>query len=765
MRILIILITFSIANSLFANDQHKKIVISGYVKNAISKEPLVGVTIIDKELKGTTTNSYGFYSLTSHTGEIDLTFSYIGYNPTNKKFVADSDTEMDVMLNVDALKSPEVVVVAKKHKFSDNKTLGRISLNSDQLKYIPTFLGERDIFKYFQLQPGVSAGKEGSSDMNLRGGSSDQTLILLDDIPIYNHSHAFGFASIFSGDYIKSAELYKGYAPSSYGGRLSGVATMSINEGNRTEHKQSLQIGTTTAAAVFEGPINGGKGSYFVGGRYFVPDLFFKAASLFMSKDNSMSPSIGFYDITAKVSYDLNKKHTLHTSFYTGHDAISFTSNDIETMPEGGQEKTRDKTGIKWGNIVGSIRLSSKLNNKLFMTTTAYYSHIYNAQKSKFENYTEESIINSKVQSRMGELGLKLNFEQNINDWYNISYGLNASSQHFSPKNVSMNYDSLTSQRMYGSRNLFTATTFVENKFQYKKFELNAGLRFSLYHNNNESKMVLEPRVALTYRMKNSSLWGSYAENSQPIFSMNQQLFTMPVDYWVPFQNANELPRSRQFSVGYKHSTNFGMDFTTELYMKKSRNVAIVYNSDDFLLEEGGYNLAKGTAYGFEFMVQYELKKLNLALSYVYSKSEYNVDGRKINFMYDTPHDLNLFASYETLRRGSRTHTLSMNLHYNTGLPYVISNELYPNADPSLGWEDVIVNNPMYANTRLVDFFRLDFNYSMEKQLKKGSRIWQLSLLNATGYKNPYIVYKKNSGFVAISIIPILPSFSYIRKF
>lgn len=615
-----------------------------------------------------------------------------------------------------------------------------------------------------QLQPGVSSGKEGSSELNIRGGSSDQTLILMDDIPIYNHAHAFGFVSVFIGDYIKSAELYKGYAPANYGGRLSGVATMNINEGNRNRHQQSLQIGTTTASAVFEGPITKGKGSYFVGGRYFIPDLFLRLGSAFL-KDASMIPVFGFYDITAKLSYDLDSRNTMYLSFYTGHDALKLTFNDSGISADT-EYRTRSKAGVSWGNMVGSVRLSSKLTNRIFLNTTLYYSHLSNSKISDYKEFIEPKTVLSDVRSKMGELGLKANMQHNINSWYDdLSYGVNLAYQSLTPQNLIMDRDGVASHTKYGERNLVTATAFVENKFQFRKLELSAGLRFSLYNNNSESKAVLEPRAALTYRMNKGSLWLGYAENSQPLFSMKQQLYSLPVDYWIPFQSADELPRSRQISLGYKHNTDFGMEFFSEVYLKKSRNVAVVYNVSDFLIEEGGYYLASGNAYGAEFMIQYEYRKFNAALSYVYSKSQYELNGRKVDFMYDTPHDLNLFASYETLRKGKRVHTLSMNLHYNTGLPYIISNEAYYQMDQPNGyWDTQLVNNPLYSNIRLRDFFRIDMNYAMEKQLRKGSRVWKLSLLNATAYINPYVVFPKNNGYKALCLIPFLPSFSYVRK-
>lgn len=581
----------------------------------------------------------------------------------------------------------------------------------------------------------------------------------MDDVPVYNHSHAFGFVSIFSGDYIKSAELYKGYVPPTYGGRLSGVATMNIREGNRKEHKQSLQLGTTTLSGIVEGPINNGKGSYLVGGRYFTPQLLLGAMSLIANSEPI--PVFGFYDATAKLSYDLGKKNTIYASFYTGRD--SFNVRAIDNTED---YESKSKAGLDWGNIVGSLRLSSQLNNKIFLNTTVYYSHLSNKKISEYEEAIEGVDLKSKVSSQMGELGVKMNFDQNVNSWYRLSYGVNFSHQNFNPQEIMLDRNGFETNTEYGKRSLFTTAGFLNNKFTLGQFNLNLGGRVAFYNNDSEDIVVFEPRVALSYFMKKSSIWLSYVENTQPLFSMNQQYYNMPIDYWIPFQNGDALPRSKQISLGYKHKTDFGLDVFAEVYYKKSDNVSLVYNADDFLLNEGGYDLAKGDAYGAEIMLQYSRNRLSIMASYAYSRSIYDIDDRKVNFMFDTPHNLNILASYETLIQQGRKHTLSMNVGFKTGLPYIMSNEVYPGSDynsPS-GYNE-ITNNPAYANKRLNNFFRMDLSYSMEKKLKRGSRVWQISHLNATGHKNPYVVYPTQGGYKALSLIPILPSFSYIRYF
>ena len=760
-KYLLLLVVLLLSSSIYAQS---KFTISGFVQDSLSTELVVGASIISGPKNGTITNEFGFFSIIVDTPHVELTVSQLGYKTKHYKIKIDEDLELKILLASSAIMIGEVSVVTENSKFAATKALGAISVNSQQLKYVPSFMGEKDIIKYFQLLPGVQSGREGTSGLNIRGGSADQTLILMDDTPIYNSTHAFGFVSIFSGEYIKSAELYKGYIPPQYGGRLSGVAKMNIRDGSRKEHNQSIQLGTTTFSALVEGPINNGKGSYLVGGRYFIPDLLLKGAALLTSNENSTYPQVGFYDITAKVSYDISKNSTIYGSFYTGRDAIKFISNDTDIDAAGDKLVSHTKSGLDWGNIVGSIRLSSKLSNKSFFNVTTYYSHLSNKKVTDY-NDSSKKVLDSKTKSKMDEIGLKATMLHNINSWYNLSYGVNLSYQYFMPQDISMDRNGVVTNTKYGDRELYTGNIFVDNKFRLGNFSLNIAGRISVYNNNKEHKIVVEPRTALTYYMEKSSIWASYVVNSQPLFSMNQQLFSLPLDYWIPFRRADELPMSKQYSLGYRRSFDFGLELQSEAYYKSSKNISIVYNSSDFMLEDGGYKLATGDAYGVELLAQYSRNRFNVMASYTYSKSIHHIDNQSVDFMYDTPHDVNILASYEVLRRGAKVHTFSTNINYKTGLPYILSNEKYPMNDPFEHWFGNLVNYPIYANTRLTNFFRVDLNYSMEKKLKNGSRIWQISLLNATAHRNPYLIYYKDGGYKAFQLIPFLPSFSYTRKF
>ena len=751
-----------------------KYTISGFVHDSLSSEPLVGVAVRISPTNSTYTNEYGFYSLIINTPKSNITFSYISYNEKVYNEVINEDMALNVLLEPSNIILNEVVVESKAKNMVSTRALGSYAVDSKMLNHIPSFMGEKDIFKYFQILPGVNGGKEASSGVNLRGGSNDQTLILMDGIPIYNSAHAFGFTSIFNGNYIKSAELYKGYIPPQYGGRLSGVATMNIREGNRKKHSQQIQIGTTTASALVEGPIVGGRGSYLIGGRYFVPNIILGGMELFKDKDISSSYSnIGFYDATAKVSYDISNQTTLYGSFYSGNDALKFNDRTVEVFDTNNEGYSSDSREIfSWGNIVGSVRLSSQLSNKSFLNANLYYSHISNRDYSDFTD-TDGLYMHSSVTSQMGEAGLKVDMKHNISSWYRLNYGVKLSHQHFSPQNIETEKGGIQVNKSYGNRTLYSANGYFDNAFTLGKFIVNLGGHVALYNNNRENKVVFEPRTALTYYMQKSSAWISYTVNTQPLFSVTQTSASFPLDYWVPFQKASELPSSKQISLGYKYAFDFGLDIQAETYYKQTDNLSIIHNVDDYLLSDGGYSIGTGDAYGAEFLMQYRKKRFNVMASYTYSRSKYHVGDKTFDFIYDTPHNLNVFTSYETLIKGTKTHTLSLNTNFKTGRPYYITSTIVPMNGAFSPWYENLLNYPLYPNGRLTNFFRLDINYTMEKKLKRGSRVWQLSLLNATAHKNPYVVYYKNEGYgeqieykpTALTLIPILPSVSYTRVF
>ena len=753
--------------------------VSGFMKDARTGETLSGVTVINSDGKGNISNAYGFYSIKLGNGKTSLSYECMGYETQNINIDIKRDTIINIMLEVAIMKIDDIIVNSDKKLLKMN-SIGGVSMNFSQLKFLPSLMGEQDVFRYMQLLPGVSAGKENTSQLNIRGGSSDQTQIMLDDVPIYSQSHAFGMISIFSGEVIKSAELYKGFSSPMYGGHLSGVASFYMRDGNKYEHKQSIQIGTTTISGSLEGPIKKGKGSYLLSARQFTPHLLSKAVFAVLPDRSELNiPIANFYDVTAKLSYNLNEKNSLYVNFYTGNDAFGGASETAEKDLETDKYNPtyKDKVDVRWGNTIASVRWNSVINSKLFMNNIAYYSFLSNETNNYSRDYTENSLYESTIKSQMDEVGFKSNFDYSVTSNYNITYGVKVSQQFFQPESTISNRNGMIQKKSYDKRNMLTVAGYLNNNFTINKFNFNAGLRVAMYDNSEDVIYSIEPRLSATYTIdESSSTWASYVNNAQPLFSMKKYHLSVPMDYWVPFSGDN-IQRSNQISLGYKKTFNNVLDITAEVYYKRSSNISLIYDSDDFLLGEGGVDIAEGTAYGAEFMAQYTKNKFSLMLSYAYSRSENKVDGRVIPFIFDTPHDLNVLAMYDVLKRPGKKHTFSVNIGYKTGRPHTLSSEEYKYFDydyiynkgdgqyNSNDYDNSLTNYPKYPNSRLTDYFRVDINYSMEKQKKNGTRTWQISILNATAHNNPNIIFIDDEKYKGYTLIPFLPSFSYKRTF
>lgn len=737
--------------------------VSGYVREEGSREPMTGASVTSGK-NGVISNSSGFYSIQLEPGDHELSCSFLGYDPVSFEITISADTLVNISLVQSVTELSSVVVLGNSNAVNAAR-FGKVNVNIGQLKYIPLFAGEQDVFKYFQLLPGVTGGKEGSSEINIRGGSSDQTLILLDEVPIYNQNHALGFVSIFNGDALGGAELYKGGIPATMGGRLSGIASMTTRNGNMEKHKQALTIGTVTASLLLEGPLKKNKISYLFSGRYFTPNLLVAAGTAIAKPETKANYM--FYDLTGKLNWQLDKRNSLFLSMYTGKDAITFSLEDRhEDYNEGrsGEKKLfyRSDGGFYWNTSASSLRLNTILNKGAFLNTTLYYSGLANQLKTDYKNYIEDAYFNSGTRSKLDEIGLRSVATHNLKN-HVISYGLHMTYQHIMPKEQWSETETGSNRVDNGKLTLYTGTFFVDDNITLNKWGLHLGLRVPIYYNKSKTATDIEPRLGISYILNpKSSLYLSYDRNTQPLFSLGRQYGGMPIDFWMPYRDGI-LQKSDQISAGWKYRPAQPLLVSFEAFYKRMTNLYFVFDEDEMLTAHSGFDRGEGRSFGGEMMVQYTGRTNTLMLSYAQISSKRIVDGERFDFMYDIPFNLNLYGKQQTLQRHDRTHFFSFNMNWHSGLPYVLSNEVFPTIEFDGRRPVIVPNNPKYPNIRLVNYFRLDLNYSMERQMRNGKRVWQFSILNATNYFNPYMVVIKDNKFKGISIMPIMPSFSYRR--
>ena len=645
-----------------------------------------------------------------------------------------AQTPADSVSRSEAIDS--VVVTARKPLMIYKQT-GNIAVNIEQLKYAPLFAGEKDIFKFLQLLPGVSAGKDGMSGLLVRGGSNDQTLILYDDVPIYNQAHAYGILSIFSGETVQSAEVSKGYISPAYGSRLSALTQIRTRDGDRQDHRQSLTVGTLSLAGTVDGPIVRNKGSYLVSARYFFPEAVLALVG------NAVR--FGFYDLTGKLSYDIHPGHTLSLGVYSGDDHMTNK-----------EDYARNEYG--WGNTTASLRLESRWSDNLRSSIVAYYTYMQNRQESEYE---DDDFKNwGKTTYKTHEFGARLTFDQRLTRAWSLDYGANISHQRFMPMHSKGYVNGQHKERGYSSEQLVSGALFLNNRFQWGGWRADVGIRGAMYDNSEQTRFAVEPRAQLAYDFGNdNAIWLSGTINSQALVQYNRYYYSMPIDFWTPFRDG-KLQHAWQVALGGRARLRENLTLSLEGYYKRMRNLPLIYDSDDFLLGRGGFVYGTGRAWGLEIMLQRQTERLSLTVSYTYTNSRRSSEGVSYPFEYDVPHDFNTFLSYDVLKRPGRRHTFTFNMSWRSGLPYRLTNESYPdtNGNP-------IVGITAYPSMRMRNYFRSDISYNMERRKRNGVRNWQFSIINWTWHKNPVCIYPYQGTYKATVLVPIMPSVSYTRTF
>ena len=728
--------------------------LSGFVREKASGEPLTGVTVAAAgNVNAVSTNVAGFYSMRLPAGNYQITASFIGYEKEIISLDLRQDTTLHFNLSENVILLGEVVVTARNELVSVQES-GRIGVNIRQVRFAPSLLGEPDIIKYLQLMPGVSSGREGSSQLAVRGGSGDQTLLMLDDIPIFNQNHAFGFVSIFNGDALSGSELYKSHIPARYGGRLSSVASIRMRDGNKSEHRRSLTFGTLSFGGLLEGPVNQGKGSYIVSARRFTPDLLLRA---FYSSRKQPPWEIlyTFYDVNAKINYNIGDKNKIYASFYNGND--KFYNKSFEY---GNKTKASESDlGFGWGNTSASLRLETQAANNMFINTSAYFTGLGNKVYSNYNNIEDTVKSVSRVNSQMYEAGLRSVIEQKAGMRHSLTYGVHATYQFFSPQTTYHLKNDFSTERGFPTHDIYTGSIFFEDRINFDKLTLEAGLRASLFYNNSTAAYGIEPRLSANAPVgEYNKTYLSYTRSMQPLISITKPYLGFPLDFWIPYTD-NVISSSNQVSAGWSNTRLNNLTLSAEGYYKRMNNLSIIFAADDYFMWESTPMQATGRAYGIEIMAAYARQRLSLTGAYTWSRSLRTVDGTTFPFAYDVPHDFNLYATYNTVRTDNKNHTFSFNVNARSGLPFIMSEGTYFVGGMML--ED----NPLFPNTRLKPYFRTDISYSMERIKRKGSRVWQLSILNVTNHQNPYIVYKSGAEYHYTTLIPIMPSFSYKRGF
>jgi len=762
--------------------------ISGYVREKVSRESLIGVNVYLSDHKtGTTTNTYGFYSITLPAADsIELIVSYVGFTPEIVNIKLNKNIELDIDLKPSVLLDEVTVTSDRIEKQSQSVKMSTINLQIAQIKNVPSLFGEKDVLKVLQFMPGVQTGSEGSSGLYVRGGGPDQNLIILDDAIVYNASHLFGFFSLFNGDALKSVELTKGGFPARYGGRLSSVLDMNMKEGNKEEWHGEGGIGLISSRMTLEGPIKKGKSSILISGRRTYADLI-------------MYPLLGeekigyyFYDLNAKINYDFGRKNKLYLSGYFGNDKFSMKTSS---------HYYNHDLGFRWGNGTGTLRWNHLFTNKLFSNTSAIFSN-YTFRIFDIYQSTGEAIKDYRAEYYSGikDYSLKYDIDYLPNPNHRIKAGAISIFHRFNPyafieedipNNTHINDVTFT--------NSLESGIYFEDTWQaLQNLKVNGGFRFSHFLADQNQYHFFEPRLSVALNLKNDfAVKGSYASMSQYIHMISNTGISLPTDLWVPTTDNVKPQESQQLALGLvKDFSKPDITFSLEGYYKKMDNVIGYKEGASFMnlneptsVSDNNWEakVTEGDAwsYGIELLLQKKEGRLSGWIGYTLSWTQMQFDsvnfGRKFWARYDRRHDLSLVAIYKL----NKHITLSGTWIYGTGnsvtLPtseYIVGSQLNYHSnkltlDPSYFSGSKVKEFSARNNFRMNAYHRLDLGIQFHKEKKWGERIWEISIYNVYNRQNPFfytfdskIVNNVDYGFLnQVSLFPIIPSISYSFKF
>jgi hypothetical protein len=760
----------------------EKYTISGYVKDAANGEGLIGATIYVPELAtGASTNVYGFYSLTLPKGTHTLTFSYMGYVSRQLALELTANVTIDIQLSEERVEMQEVVVTAT--KADENVQSMEMSVNRLDVKTIktmPALLGEVDVIRSIQMLPGVTTVGEGAAGFNVRGGSIDQNLILLDEAPVYNSSHLFGFFSVFNPDAVKDVKLLKGGIPAQYGGRLSSLLDVRMKDGNSKNMSYSGGIGTVSSRFAVEGPLVKDKSSFIIAGRRTYGDIFLKLSPEF--KDNQLY----FYDLSTKVNYTINDKNRIYLSGYFGRDVF----------------KLGEDASMNWGNATGTFRWNHLFNSRLFSNLTLVYSnydYLLGVPTGAQAFEWKSNIINYSA---------KADFSYYLNTSSTFTFGGSSMLYRFKPgKAAPLGSNSVFNPIELDQQHGLEHALYVDHEqhigsrlvlqygFRLSAFDyLGSGTVYEYEGENGKRKTPvnprvfgsresiklyanLEPRFAARYTLtESSSLKMSYNRMAQYIHLISNTTASSPLDVWSP-STANIKPElADQVAVGlFKNLKDNMYETSVEAYYKTMTNQIDYVDGADLLLNEdleADLLYGKGRAYGVEFFAKKNTGRLNGWLSYTLSRTERQIDGINYNkyyaAKYDKTHNLNAVAVYELTKRLN----LSGNFVYGTGVATT-----FPNGRFEQDGLIVPINTDNARNNfRVPAYHRLDLSATLEGKKKPGRKYessWTFSLYNLYSRRNAFSVYfrqnednPQKTEAVRLSVFgSVIPSVTYNFKF
>jgi len=771
MKKLLILLFISFAALLQAQ---KSAIVSGVLRDAQNGETLIGATVQAVGLdRGNVSNEYGFYSLSLPSGNdsITLRFSYIGYETIIAKIKPNGATKLNLSLNQIGSQIQEVIIQANALEEKVKSTeMSVTTISTREIKAVPALFGETDIIKILQLKPGFTPGSEGTTGLFVRGGNSDQNLIVLDEAVVYNPNHLFGFFSTFNSDAVKDLKVYKGGFPAQYGGRLSSVIDVRMKEGNSKKYTASGGIGLISSRLTVEGPIKKDESSFIVSGRRTYVDLITRQVNKSNEgkEDYVKIPDYYFYDLNTKVNFKLTEKDRLYLSGYFGRDVFNFKDQTFNFR-------------FDWGNATGTARWNHVFGPRLFSNTTFTYSDY----RYKIQNILQGFSFN--LSSNVKDANTKVDFFFQPDNRHSVRFGANITYHDFITARLKAGSDD--GQIKFEAGRTYNGAeygAYIADEWTLTpRIKVNYGLRFSAWQNNPAFYANLEPRIASNFSISDRwSLKASYSRMNQYVHLLASSGLSLPTDIWYPTTEGIKPEISDQVAIGTSFLLGDQVLITWEAWYKWLQNQvdfkdgAELFGNDEL---ENELTIGRGFAYSpLELEIEKKAGKLTGWIGYTLAWvkrgkfSDIN-GGAYFPPRFDTRHNFSIVGTYEFNKRWQVTATWVYSSGYVNWLPvgrYSVQDV------PGAPFQTVI---PVYGNRntyRYPAYMRGDLGVVWKWKKKHSEHDLTLSVYNVTDRRNPYFIYIQPEfettavGDVPVSIqakqvslFPVLPSLTWNFKF
>ena len=745
----------------------KKITISGYVKDVKTGELLIGASIyISNEKRGTITNSYGFYSITTKRADsVGIVISYQGYKPQLFTISGNADQVLDYDLQEKSNDLKEVVVSSSQNNNNIAKArMSVINIPMKQIKTLPAIAGERDILKIVQLLPGVQSGQEGTTGFYVRGGNADQNLVQLDEATVYNPNHLFGLFSTFNTNAINSVTLIKGGYPAQYGGRLSSILDVTMKEGNKKKFSGEGGIGLISGNLTLQGPIKKNKSSFIISARRTFLDLIAKA----VVPKNKNNTTYYFYDINAKVNFELSKKDKLYLSFFKGLDNAKYAGASSLNY------------GINFGNSTATARWNHLFNKKLFSNTSFIYNNYHLSLTTTQDKYYAQLYTGIKDINFKTDFSYFPSSSHSIKAGFNYSYSTLFPSTSFAkiPRNGNINKPNLDSiERKYSSIAAFYMNDDITIS---EKLSASVGVRVPVFIKSDITYTKVEPRATIKYQLNDfTSIKAAYTVMNQFQHLVLSSTASLPTDIWISSSKIVKPQTSQQVALGiFKNFKDNTYEASIEGYYKTMNNQVLFKEGAQSLQQadiDTKLTFGKGNSYGVELFVKKNVGRLTGWLSYTLSWTNQKFDslnfGKQFPFTYDKRHNLSIVGTYDLTKKW----TLSAAFVFTSGGAFTL-----PTGRAAVYGDGSLYDGTYYDysgrnNYRYRSYHRLYVSAIRHGHAKLFHKKFEselvFSVYNIYSRHNPYFIYltkdpvTKEISAREVSLLPIIPGISYNFKF